>query len=312
MCILVKYVMMLIVNYQRVELIPKIPSGWESIHISGARVASWDGREAVVMTENVSIKEFSVMMIRIFLRSMVRVEIRPCNKEYFFSFCIGGSWKTYDLLQQNYIRANQYQLSIPEHICFTPQPDIGKMHELLLISNKNRSFHFVNPHTIESFNAPASMSELIMQLTQTSFFPVPRSFHERIILKIIQILDESRSEKKARNVKFTNSELEVLHKVALYIEKDLIQHHTIETLTTYSGMNRQKLTTGFKSLFGQPIYTYYLNKRMELAKKILITTELPVKLIAKKVGYKNVANFAIALKKFYGITPGQIRKERTD
>lgn len=100
-----------------------------------------------------------------------------------------------------------------------------------------------------------------------------------------------------------------MYKVCALIEKDLRQHYSIVSLAAYSGINRQKLTTGFKSLFGQTIYTYYQHKRMQLAQTLLVTSDLPIKLVSK-AGYGNTSNFSIAFRKFYGITPAQMRRKK--
>ncbi len=186
------------------------------------------------------------------------------------------------------------------------------MLQLLVISSDSEMFCREENVLSQPTNVPAAMMDLLLQLSQSSFVPQPRAYHKKLVHDIIGMATNFTNEEKPSAGKLTHTELEALYKVGMLIEKDLTQHHTIEELTVYSGMNRDKLTSSFKSLFKQSIYAYYLSKRMELAKHILITSHLPIKMVAKKTGYHNATNFSIAFKKFYALTPAQMRRLKPD
>lgn len=302
--------MMATLNYRRIELSPKVPSGWESVRIQGTGFTAWEGKEGIVMLEDIIIHTFSILVVRIFLRSPERIELRLRNSGSCFSFCLEGSWQTKKGIQLASIKKDQYQLFFSDDIELIPLQKPGRISHLLIIYSDTPKPAGAEESLPQPINAPALMMDLVLQLTQTSYYPKPRLFHEKLIRNIIKTAEERMSDNKLPSGKFTNAELEALYKVSSIIEKDLQQHHSISSLAMFSGLNRQKLTTGFASLFGQTIYTYYLSKRMQLAKDLLTKSDLPIKQVARKAGYRNSTNFSIAFKKFYGITPGEARKKR--
>jgi AraC-like DNA-binding protein len=79
-------------------------------------------------------------------------------------------------------------------------------------------------------------------------------------------------------------------------------------LTLLAGMNRTKLMSGFKDLFGTTIYSYVADLRMERAKELLIREPLlKIADIARRVGFKNPNNFSAAFKKKFGYSPNTLR-----
>jgi len=54
---------------------------------------------------------------------------------------------------------------------------------------------------------------------------------------------------------------------------------------------------------------YIAKQKLELAKRMLVDTDLPVGEIANRLSYSNAQNFIRLFKKHMGITPGQFRKQ---
>ncbi|MFT4698761.1 MAG: AraC family transcriptional activator of pyochelin receptor [Flavobacteriaceae bacterium] len=71
------------------------------------------------------------------------------------------------------------------------------------------------------------------------------------------------------------------------------------------GLNIKKLKSGFKEYYGLPVFTFLLNYKMELAKKLLQEQQLNVNEIASQLGYSTSSHFIAAFKRTYGITPKQ-------
>ena len=53
---------------------------------------------------------------------------------------------------------------------------------------------------------------------------------------------------------------------------------------------------------------YVLKQKMDYAEKLLENTDMPVTLIASKVGYENFTNFTQMFRKYSGETPTEYRK----
>jgi AraC-like DNA-binding protein len=77
----------------------------------------------------------------------------------------------------------------------------------------------------------------------------------------------------------------------------------IDELCRLVGVNRRKLTTGFKAGFGETIFGYTKNLQMEQARALFQNGLTDVKQVATRVGYGHQSNFTKAFKKHFGITP---------
>lgn len=86
-----------------------------------------------------------------------------------------------------------------------------------------------------------------------------------------------------------------------------MQRIPISDLMDKSGLPEEKLTKGFKLLFGKTIYNYQLHLAMVEAARLLEKGAL-IKSVALATGYKNSRNFARAFSKVFKVTPGQYRK----
>lgn len=73
-------------------------------------------------------------------------------------------------------------------------------------------------------------------------------------------------------------------------------------------INRYRLCREFSETYGMPPLKYLTNKRLEEAKKMLLTTDWTIHEISSKTGYNNVNNFIKLFKKYIGTTPGVFRQ----
>ena len=74
------------------------------------------------------------------------------------------------------------------------------------------------------------------------------------------------------------------------------------------GLSARTLNNDFKKEFGQSIYAYVKDHRLNQAYTALRETDIPIKVIAARLGYAHVTNFMLAFKKKYGCAPGSLRR----
>lgn len=97
------------------------------------------------------------------------------------------------------------------------------------------------------------------------------------------------------------------------VENYLINHLTgkfpgINLLAEKFGISESKLKADFKQCFGKPVFQYFQEKQMHLAKELLKEGQFLVKEISFKVGYENISKFSTAFKKHHGMLPSEIRE----
>jgi AraC-like DNA-binding protein len=73
-------------------------------------------------------------------------------------------------------------------------------------------------------------------------------------------------------------------------------------------LSESTLKRHFKIIFGKSLYEYYLEKKMNLAKTLLLEQPLTVYQAASKLGYEKASNFIWIFKKHHGYSPGSIKK----
>lgn len=69
---------------------------------------------------------------------------------------------------------------------------------------------------------------------------------------------------------------------------------------------RCKLKAGFRLVFGDSIYGFILDRRMELGRQLLLESQVNVSSIAYDLGY-TPAHFSVAFRKKFGCTSENLR-----
>lgn len=102
-----------------------------------------------------------------------------------------------------------------------------------------------------------------------------------------------------------NKEREAIHTVARILEEKYRNPPLQAELSREVGLNVNKMTSGFKILYGETINKYLLKQRMAKAKSLLIVdNDFTVSEIAEAVGFRNASYFIKKFKECYGETPG--------
>ena len=82
---------------------------------------------------------------------------------------------------------------------------------------------------------------------------------------------------------------------------------TLESIARACGVNRAKLTRGFKDLFDCTVTEALAEQRLTHARRMLLTTNKPVSSIGYENGYLNNASFARAFSRRFGVAPSSYR-----
>ena len=99
---------------------------------------------------------------------------------------------------------------------------------------------------------------------------------------------------------------EQLRKIKLakdIITKEYNKPPTLQELSERTKISLRKLKTGFKEIYGKPVFQYLLEYKMTLAKNLLQKDKHNVNEISAILGYSTASHFISAFKKKYGVTP---------
>lgn len=134
---------------------------------------------------------------------------------------------------------------------------------------------------------------------------------EQVLAKAVSRIRE-REKKEQRTARVESTEVcpgIVYGKIIPYIEANLTKSISVEMIADYVSLNPQYMMRMFKKETGESILVYVTNRRMEMAKEMLLKTDWPIERITEQVGYFSTAHFGKLFKKLEGISPGQYRKE---
>jgi AraC-like DNA-binding protein len=78
---------------------------------------------------------------------------------------------------------------------------------------------------------------------------------------------------------------------------------SLEALAHEIGLSLKKLKEGFKQIYGDTVFAYLLDHKMEEARRMLDSQKYNVNEVGLKLGYSTASHFIAAFKKKYGTTP---------
>lgn len=183
----------------------------------------------------------------------------------------------------------------------------------LFADNSNVLFNFnLGKPIIEPKKISHSVNLILNQITNYNLSPSLKSVY--IQGKIYELLSHyftpSNYDIDEESCPFIANEETVskIKQVKEIIIEQISNPPSLTELAKEVGLNIKKLKTGFKDVYGYPVFTFLLNYKMELAKKLLQDNQLNVNEIALQLGYSSSSHFIAAFKKKYGITPKQFSK----
>ena len=91
------------------------------------------------------------------------------------------------------------------------------------------------------------------------------------------------------------------------IDEQWSEKLTLDSLARACGINRAKLTRGFRELYRCTVAEAIAERRLIEASRKLLTTDLPVSSIGYASGYLNNASFSRAFGRRFGVSPSEYR-----
>lgn len=78
---------------------------------------------------------------------------------------------------------------------------------------------------------------------------------------------------------------------------------SLQELANEIGLNIKKLKEGFKQIYGDTVYSFLFDYKMEHSRRLLESNQYNVNEVGSQVGYSSASHFIAAFKKKFGTTP---------
>ena len=99
-----------------------------------------------------------------------------------------------------------------------------------------------------------------------------------------------------------------LNRVLSYIYENPDQDLNVDKLADIACMSRYHWHRVFRAMTGETLSKVVRRQRLNKAANALVQEDVPVRIIAEQVGYRNLASFSRAFKIVHGVSPSEFRK----
>lgn len=106
------------------------------------------------------------------------------------------------------------------------------------------------------------------------------------------------------------SEHDAIRRSLLYLHSHFRENPTLTQLAEIAGFNKNYFSGLFHSTTGKTYKEYINNLKLEHAKKLALTSTIPVTEICYAAGFNSLTNFLRVFKNEYGISPAAMRKKK--
>jgi AraC-like DNA-binding protein len=124
---------------------------------------------------------------------------------------------------------------------------------------------------------------------------------ELMALRFAEFLEDDEQFNSSTRLK--SDDIDCIHQAKKLLVQNLDNPPSVLELARWVGLNRRKLSEGFRQVLGTTPFGYLRDYRLELAQQLLMNSEKSVEEIALAVGYTNRGHFAAAFRKKFGMNP---------
>ncbi len=250
---------------------------------------------------------------------------RKINSSFIqFHFCLKGHAKfvfndgnyALDLSEENSLLLYNTQLDLPLNVNLNANSwlvsvvmTIQKFHSLFsreadhipFLSEENKDKKY---YTQEGFS-PA-LAVILSQMMSYNLHPSLKSLYIKgKVYELISLYFNKGSEADIEQCPFLVDEENVrrIKQAKEIIISRMAEPPSLKELASEIGLPLKKLKEGFKQIYGDTVYSFLFDYKMEFARKMLETGKHNVNEVGLKVGYSTASHFISAFKKKYGTTP---------
>ena len=241
-----------------------------------------------------------------------------------FHFCIKGNSKfvfnngnyTLNLLEETSLLLYNPQRDLPIHLEVEPKSwllsiiiSIKKFHSLF--SQDADYITFLSPDNRDKKyytdgNISPSMAIVLNQLINFNLnFSTKSLYFKGKAYELLSLYFNRTGEADVEQCPFLINEENVLkiRKAKDIILENMAEPPSLQSLADQVQLSLKKLKEGFKQLYGDSVYSFLLDHKMEVARKLLESGNHNVNEVGLRIGYSTSSHFIAAFKKKYGTTP---------
>jgi AraC-like DNA-binding protein len=239
-------------------------------------------------------------------------------------FCLRGKSKflfndssySFDVLDNRSILLYNPQRILPINLEIQPKTtlvslliSIEKFHSLFskesgyipFLSNENSNKKYYDDSAIKP-----TVAIVLQQIINANINSSIRDLYIKgKVYELLSLHFEQEENKEGEFCPFLVDEQNVLkiRKAKEIIISRMAEPPSLQELATEIGLNLKKLKEGFKQIYGDTVYSFLFDYKMEHARKLLESNQYNVNEVGIRIGYSTSSHFIAAFKKKFGTTP---------
>jgi AraC-like DNA-binding protein len=252
-------------------------------------------------------------------------EVREINSSFIqFHFCLKGQGDflfnagnyVFNVKEEHSILLYNPQRDLPIDLKLQPKTwiigvviSIKKFHSLF--SQDADHIHFLSPENntkkyYDNGNINPSMAVVLSQILSSNIHESMKALYLKgKVYELLSLYFNKNEDTDIEQCPFLIDEDNV-RKIRLAKEiilKNMSEPPSLQELSEKIGLSLNKLKEGFKQLYGDTVFGYLLDHKMEEARRMLASTNYNVNEVGLRIGYSTSSHFIAAFKKKYGTTP---------
>ena len=105
----------------------------------------------------------------------------------------------------------------------------------------------------------------------------------------------------------------LVQRITEYLRQNIANSQfSLSELADYTGISIQTIRRKFKDITGETLNNYLTRLRIDRARMLLVTTDLPLQTVCDQCGYVDVSSFIRLFKAETGVSPGKLRESQKD
>lgn len=129
----------------------------------------------------------------------------------------------------------------------------------------------------------------------------------KVMELLIYQLEQLNTQTEDAGSSLKTADIERLEEARRILDGNFVNPPSQKELSQTVALNESKLRRGFKEYFATTIHDYTVRLRMEYARKLLLEEKRSILETAELTGFNHQNNFSSAFKKYFGISPSEIR-----
>ena len=186
---------------------------------------------------------------------------------------------------------------------------IKKFHSLF--SEDADHIHFLSPENntkkyYDTRNISPAMSVVLSQILESKIHESMKPLYFKgKVYELLSLFFNKNEDTDVEHCPFLVDEENVrkIRKAKEIILNQMTEPPTLKGLAGEIGLNVKKLKEGFKQIYGDTVFGYLLDYKMNEARSMLNTKQYNINEISIKLGYSTSSHFISAFKKKFGTTP---------